>query len=659
MKMSDPLFSASATERDKVLIVDDETEILVALTDLLEDEFDILSAVSGQEALVVLADHPEISVIISDQRMRDMTGDIFLAETRSYSDAGTILLTGYAELDTVVGALNRGAITFYASKPWEPGALRAMVREAATACRTRRALAMERAMLRSLFDNLPLGLAFTDGRGRITRLNDLAALSFGRPLKDCLGHTEGELLPEPSPTTDIRSNDRQDLVRRTSSDGREHWHRISRVTLDTPVGAQGKNQTAVTMPGTGTISVLIDQDVTDLIEMEKRARQADKMQAIATLAGGIAHDFNNLLTAVLGSLELVTDLQPPTDPNVARLFTNAMDAARRGAVLTQKLLDFSRPRDLARRPVDVPKLLGQMQGLLTQSIGGGGPRAIPVRLDLPGSRLPFASTDPSLLEVALVNLCLNARDAQPKGGEIIISAREATISPDSAVVADKGDGRTSRPLSPGQYVVITVKDRGVGMSPETQARIFEPFFTTKSVGSGIGLGLPMVYGYMQRNGGDVRVVSTPGAGTSIALWLPAIHAEANSQSDSDKNNDTAPGPAGGRSILVVDDDPNVAAVTVGFLKKAGFVVMESHSGLQAIELVRQRPDIGLIIMDLLMPEMNGDECARRIAILRPDLKVLFVTGFADRAILPEHARVLPKPFTRDALLSGVEERFSA
>ncbi|MBB3883880.1 response regulator [Acetobacter oeni] len=665
--MSDPLFVARTVLRDRVLIVDDEAEILVALTDLLEDEFDILSAVSGQEALTIMADHPEISVIISDQRMRDMTGDVFLSEAGKHSDAGTILLTGYAELHTVVGALNRGVITFYAAKPWEPGSLRAMVREAAAACRTRRALATEQAILRSLFDNLPLGLAFADDMGRITRLNDLAAASLGHSVEDCLGHTEQELLSSlPSPSAD-QGNSRQDLVMRPDPSGRERWHRISRVTLagsDARVIADnGAVTPALHRSGLGTVSVLIDQDVTDLIEMEKRARQADKMQAIATLAGGIAHDFNNLLTAVLGSLELVTDLQPPTDPNVARLFTNAMDAARRGAVLTQKLLDFSRPRDLARRAVDVPVLLGQMQGLLTQSIGGGGPRAIPVRLDIPDEKLPLASTDPSLLEVALVNLCLNARDAQPKGGEIVISARDAIIRPETssnAVESSSGENKKAdRHLPPGHYVLITVTDRGIGMSPETQARIFEPFFTTKSVGSGIGLGLPMVYGYMRRNGGDVRVTSTPGAGTSVALWLPIVQSQTDLEASPRKNDSPAPDLSEARSVLVVDDDPNVAAVTVGFLQKAGFSVLESHSGAQAIRLVEKRPDIGLIIMDLLMPEMNGDECARRIAVLRPDLKILFVTGFADRAMLPKHARVLPKPFTREALLSGVEERLSA
>ncbi|NHN88075.1 response regulator [Acetobacter conturbans] len=639
--------TGAVVSRDRVLLIDDEPEILVALTDLLDREFEVLTATSGREALATLADDPGVSVIVSDQRMRDMTGDALLAQARKISDAGTILLTGFADLDTVAAALNRGAITFYAAKPWDPGSLLAMVREAASACRTRQELATERALLRSLFDGLPLGLALVDETGRIMRLNERAALAFGRSVSDCLTLTEGEILQDLGSDTPSEQpeEDRPPVIRRVDGNGHEHWHRISRVPLTAPAerGAQR------------AVSVLIDQDVTDLIEMEKRARQADKMQAIGTLAGGIAHDFNNLLTAVLGSLELVQDLQPPVDPNISRLFTNAMDAARRGAVLTQKLLDFSRPRDLARRAVDIPQLLGQMQGLLAQSIGGGGPRAIPVRLELPAGILLQASTDPSLLEVALVNLCLNARDAQPKGGEIIISARAETLEP----VSHGGTpiiGRSGRPLAPGRYVVISVTDRGVGMTVETQARIFEPFFTTKAVGSGIGLGLPMVYGFVQRNGGDVRVSSAPGAGTSIELWLPAVDAQGRvgPVSAGQTAQHHAPG-SQQRSILVVDDDPNVAAVTVGFLSRAGFKVLECHNGSQALDLVRDRPDIGLVVMDLLMPEMNGDECARRISVLRPDLGVIFVTGFADRAILPPDAHVLAKPFTREALLSGVEE----
>ncbi|MBV1836498.1 response regulator [Acetobacter estunensis] len=627
-----PSHHSASGPRGTILLVDDEAEILVALTDLLEDEFSILTATSAAEAFALLQEHPDTAVIVSDQRMRDMTGDVFLAQARQMSDAGTILLTGYADLDTVAGALNRGAITFCATKPWDPGSLRAMVREAANACRMRRTLATEQALMRSLFDNLPMGLAITDAQGRITRLNGLAAASYGRPMENCLGHTEAELLPgETQRASALSGVSEPILVARPDADGQERWHRISRVALSGD-GAEARPPE--------TLSVLIDQDVTDLMDMERRARQADKMQAIGTLAGGIAHDFNNLLTAILGSLELVTDLQPPTDPNVARLFTNAMDAARRGAVLTQKLLDFSRPRDLSRRPVDVPELLVQMQGLLAQSIGGGGSRATPVHLKLPETPLPRASTDPSLLEVALVNLCLNARDAQPQGGDITISAHAAILS--DKKTEKRVVGRSGRPLPAGTYVVVSVTDHGVGMSEEVQSRIFEPFFTTKTVGSGIGLGLPMVYGFVQRNGGDVCVSSTPGKGTSIELWLPAVvssNAPVKEPVVARKPDEYL------RSILVVDDEPAVAAVTVGFLSRAGFRVLECHGGAQAVELVRTRPDIGLVVMDLLMPGMNGDECARRIGTLRPDLPVIFVTGFADRAILPPDARVLAKPFT--------------
>lgn len=657
-----------AAARERVLLVDDEPEILVALSDLLEDEFEIVRATSAREALALIAERSDFAVVVSDQRMRDMTGDVFLAEARTMSDAAAILLTGYADLETVASALNRGSITFYAAKPWEPDGLRAMVREAAAACRTRRMLATEREILRSLFDNLPVGLAFKDEEGRFTRLNALAARALGRSQKECLGRREEDFTPSGVPVLGDRTSsgdsEAPELVARRDASGRPRWHRVTRVAL-----GGGRAGSPSGEDGVSEISVLIDQDVTDLMEMERRLRQADKMQAIGTLAGGIAHDFNNLLTAILGSLELVSDLSPDLDARAARLFGNAMDAARRGATLTQKLLDFSRPRDLARQSVDVPKLLEQMQGLLTQSVGGGGKRMTPVHVASAPAGLPAASTDPALLEVALVNLCLNARDAQPNGGEILISTREAMVrapeagmghaSSNSAGSAAKGqeppETQSGQPLAPGRYVIVTVSDRGVGMSPETQTRIFEPFFTTKAVGGGIGLGLSMIYGFMQRNQGGVRVNSAPGQGSSIELWLPAVEISSSGvRGDAAKDVNASSKRGGGRSVLVVDDDESVASVTSSFLSKAGFDVIECHSGAEAIDLTTQRPEIGLVVMDLLMPQMNGDECARRIAEIRHDLKILFVTGFADRARLPTGAKVIAKPFTRDALLSGID-----
>lgn len=635
--------SVGSADRPVVLIVDDEPEILTALNDSLGEEFDVIEASSGRQALDLLVQKNDVAVIISDQKMRGMSGDEFLVEARKLTDAGTILLTGYADFNTVVSAMNRGSVMFYVAKPWVPAGLRGMVREAAAAFHTRRELVTERALLKGVFDNLPVGLAFCDSDDRIIRLNTHAADSLGHSVEECLGHREIDLVTgarhdvaeEADPEFQLQGKVSR-LFRFSDSEGVERWHRLTRTRLPDASGQEVG------------LSVLIDQDVSDLMEMEQRLRQADKMQAIGTLAGGIAHDFNNLLTAIIGSLDLATDMAPSMDPAVSRLLENAVTAARRGALLTRKLLDFSRPRDVSRRPVNVPDLLLQIQGLLTQAVshrGRKGQSDIVVELMPFPEDLPHASTDPAQLELALINLCMNAREAQPDGGEITISVARGVIK----------DAEPGALLKTGDYLVLTVRDRGVGMSQDMLSRIFEPFFTTKAMGGGIGLGLPMIYGFVRRNGGDVRVSSRPGAGTKFELWLPAAEEGLQMPTKTSDIVEDIAHEGGRKAILVVDDDQAVGAVTEGFLVRAGLNVVRCDSGQKALDIVQERSDIGFVVMDLLMPGMNGDECARRMSEIRSDLKILFVTGFADRAVLPAGARVIGKPFTKDVLLTGLRE----
>ncbi len=420
--------------------------------------------------------------------------------------------------------------------------------------------------------------------------------------------------------------------------------------------------------GLKNYSILIDRDVTDLLAMEQRLRQAEKMQAIGTLAGGIAHDFNNLLTAILGSLELVMDLEPPKEPGVARLFHNALEAARRGGALTQKLLDFSRPRHLACQQVDLRKLMASLQSFMSQGkvpdeiqavLGAEGgyssSRISTVQFELPDAPLPVVWTDATQLELAVFNLCVNALDAQPEGGATTVSVRQAARPLGLVSTTHNGEA----------WVVVQVMDRGVGMTEEMQARIFDPFFTTKGIGQGTGLGLSMIYGFISHCGGEVRVESVPGGGTSIELWLPAMAEErpavpsltpARVQAASPQK---LPPVQQGETILVVDDEPGVRAVTAGFLRRAGYAVLESASGAEALGVIADKPDIALVVMDVMMPGMNGDEVARRLHTVRPELPVLFVTGYADLASLPEGVTVLHKPYTRDALLGDVRAMLAA
>ncbi|WP_406238552.1 response regulator [Acetobacter orientalis] len=656
-----------------VLVVDDEPEILVALTDLLEETYTVLSASSGEQGLKLLEQQPDVAVIISDQRMPNMTGDAFLAQARQLSSAGAVLLTGYADISAVEAALNRGQISFFAYKPWDGETLLSMVAQAARRYELEKELACEQRLLRGLLDNLPFGLAFKDEKGRFIRVNAQMAQQLGTSVQDCLGQTEEELvegerlasLQDAKAVLASGGRDQQ-VLKLSDAKGYARWHDLTRIKLGN--GSDG-SVTSRAMPDVADYSILIDRDVTDLLNLEQRLRQAQKMQAIGTLAGGIAHDFNNLLTAIMGSLELVQDIEPPKEAGVSRLFNNALEAARRGGVLTQKLLDFSRPRHLSCQQVDVVSLLKDLEGFMmhgkvpsdlqdalgADSLEAAG-RMSGVQFNLPEDPLPVVWTDAIQLELAVFNLCVNAQDAQPDDGVISVSVRKSA----------RLLGRTSSGAPGEAWVVVQVMDTGVGMTEEMQARIFDPFFTTKDMGQGTGMGLSMIYGFINHCGGEVRVDSVPGGGTSIELWLPAM--AATNQPVPEKIV-AAPKPVEprvvlpvlepGNTILVVDDEPGVRAVTAGFLRRAGYKVLEAASGMEALQKVDDSPEIALVVMDVMMPGMNGNEAARHIQVKKPHLPVLFVTGYTDLGLLPAGVTVLHKPYTRDALLADVRAMLAA
>ncbi|MBB2200308.1 response regulator [Gluconacetobacter tumulisoli] len=633
------------TDRPVVLLVDDEPEILVALTDLLEDAFTILSTTSPVEALDILARRRDVDVIVSDQRMPEMGGDVMLARARAFCDAQAILLTGYADIGAVAAALNQGRISFYSHKPWDADALRAMIVQAAQHHRLEAELGTERMLLRGLLQNLRSGLGFKDPDGRFIRINRQAAAFFGRDEAACLGQREEDLC-DPALLPGLRAAEV-----RLAAEGRDE----EVIAFPDAAGVTWREFTRAQLgggdPRQGGYSVVINRDITQQREMEARLRQAEKMQALGTMAGGIAHDFNNLLTAVMGSLELASDMGPELDQGTARLLDNAMAAARRGADLTRRLLNFSRPRDLSLQPVDVNALLRGLHDLLMQGVTSrrgreGGPGRVPFDIRMDGlardGTLPPVRTDAGQLELALLNLCINASDAMPDGGTITLSTAQAHMD----AVAAGGD------LEPGDYVVVSVTDQGTGMPPETLARIFEPFFTTKDVGRGTGLGLSMIYGFVRHAGGDVRVTSAPGQGTRVDLYLPVHHCPAAGLAVPEEERPArASHPM---RVLVVDDEAGVRAVTAGFLRTMGHDVTEAEGGAEAlarVEASAEGPD--LVVMDVMMPEMGGEEAARRIHALRPDLRVLFLTGYADDGSLPGNALVLRKPFTQVELAGHV------
>ncbi|BBK42522.1 histidine kinase [Allostella vacuolata] len=362
--------------------------------------------------------------------------------------------------------------------------------------------------------------------------------------------------------------------------------------------------------------------------------QAQKMDALGQLTGGVAHDFNNLLMAILGSLELV-QRRLPDDPRIRALIDNAVQGARRGASLTQRLLAFARRQELRLEPVDLPLLVHGMTDLLQRSLGP----ALPIEARFP-LMLPPVMADPNQLELALLNLMVNARDAMPGGGSIVVGAREAEAMPGS-------------PPGERRHVCLWVRDVGIGMDEATLARAAEPFFTTKGVGKGTGLGLAMVHGLAEQLGGRLVLKSRLGEGTTAELWLPAAAAASPPAPGPAASPGASPPTGPALTVLAVDDDGLVLTNTAAMLEDLGHRVLRAASGDQALAILRGGDAVDLVVTDHAMPEMTGAQLAEAIAADWPGLPILLTTGFAE---LPPTATPLPrlaKPFTQQELAQAV------
>ena len=370
--------------------------------------------------------------------------------------------------------------------------------------------------------------------------------------------------------------------------------------------------------------------------------QSQKMDAIGQLTGGVAHDFNNLLMATLSSLELLRK-RLPDDPQASRLLDNAMEAARRGASLTQRMLAFARRQDLKPSEVDSPALVQGMADLIKRSLGPS--ISIDVRFPL---RLPSVIVDVNQLEMALLNLVVNARDAMPDGGSIMIAAKEH-------VVGEGGNGG----LRPGQYASLSVIDEGTGMDAGTLARAMEPFFTTKGIGKGTGLGLSMIHGLAEQSGGGFTIESEPGKGTTATLWLPAADAVRVAPT-AIVTEPTNPPQTRLLTVLAVDDDALVLMNTVALLEDLGHKVFEAWSGEEAIEIFEREPDIDLIVTDQAMPNMTGVELTELVLARRPDLPIILATGYGELPPPGANQAVfrLGKPFGQADLARAVAQALS-
>ncbi|MGC2282604.1 MAG: PAS domain S-box protein [Candidatus Acidiferrales bacterium] len=390
-------------------------------------------------------------------------------------------------------------------------------------------------------------------------------------------------------------------------------------------------------------------DITDRKQLEEQLRQAQKMEAVGRLAGGIAHDFNNLLMVIQGYADLMTERLAEGDP-LRRNAEQIQTASQRATSLTRQLLAFSRKQMLAPKVLNVQSVVVDMEKILRRLIGED--------IQLETSSVPdlgLIKADRSQIEQVIMNLAVNARDAMPEGGRLTIETANVEL--------DKAAAHPPAVLSPGKYVMLAVTDNGCGMDAETQAHIFEPFFTTKEKGKGTGLGLATVYGIVKQSGGYVWVYTEPGRGTSFKVYLPRIEDEQTARGRDGKS-DAQELPRGSETVLLVEDEKGVRELAREYLELTGYTVIAAEDGHTALELAAMHVGpIQLLMTDVVMPGISGRELAGRVKTIRPEIKVLFMSGYTDQAvvhhgILDTDAALLQKPFTMAALAAKLREILS-
>jgi signal transduction histidine kinase len=430
------------------------------------------------------------------------------------------------------------------------------------------------------------------------------------------------------------------------------------------------------------------QCITERKLLERKFMQAQKMEAVGQLTGGVAHDFNNLLMVVLGNLQLVEQLVK-NDERVAKRIRAAYEAAEKGSELTKRMLAFSRQQTLQNRDVNVNTLLSRMHDILGHAIGA----AATLKVILAEDVWPIRA-DATMLETAILNLCINARDAmKPKGGDITIETFNRTL--DAEAAADMED------VPPGDYVEIAVTDTGCGIPAENIEKVFQPFFTTKGPEAGSGLGLSMIYGFVKQSGGHIKIYSEVGHGTTMRIYLPRLRSAADgapapdpqaappvqsvaagpAMAGAETADDAAlpvhpapaaiePAPASRAprktTVLVVEDNPSVRDVAAAMIEDMGYDVIIASSGAEGLQAIRNRPEINLVLSDVIMAGgMNGPEMAQKALSVRPELKVLFMSGYAPGSLrqmqqeLPNAIDLVNKPFTRNDLTEKVKRALVA
>jgi len=489
--------------------------------------------------------------------------------------------------------------------------------------RSEAAVRAQQSTVRAVFDSSFDGIFVLDDARRYVELNDAAAAFHGRPREQVLGSSLDELLPAGEP-----------------ADADERWQAflaggavVGEARIERPDGTSVDVEYSARPHFRPGLSIAFVRDVTERRRLEERLQAAQRLESMGRLAGGVAHDFNNLLTAITGYTDLAID-RASHDPALVQDLSEIQRAADRAADLTRQLLAFGRRQVLSPQPLDLEAVVTDVEPMLRRLLGSSV--GVEVRHE-PSTPPVFA--DPGQLEQVVVNLAMNARDAMPDGGTLTIATRPTT--------------RDGRP-----FAALQVSDSGVGMSADTRARAFEPFFTTRP--DGVGLGLASVYGIVAQSNGSVEVTSEPGRGSTFTIVLPA--------SDVAAAEPAAPDPdeaaAGSETVLLVEDEDVLRSLAVRVLEEQGYRVLACASGSEAIDVAETHDgEIHVLLTDVVMPGLRGHEVADRIAATRPDIRIVYMSGYADETLLARAAEArssfLEKPFSSSALTRKLREALAA
>jgi PAS domain S-box-containing protein len=655
-----PPAEAEAIERPRVLVVDDDERNLLAIRTVLEDLGEIVEAKSGEEALRHLL-KGEFAVILLDVYMPGIDGyetaQMIRAREQTKRIPIVFLSAVNKETEHLIRGYAMGAVD-YVFKPVDSVVLRskvavfvdlfAMTKEIQRKARAEQALLDANLKVNAERLRVEQELRLAEQRqGAI--LQSLPMVLYLEPLdtsprwpayvsgdlKALTGYDHAHVAQNPTLWIERLHDEDRDKVL-SALEAREESGRFSveyRWQCEDGSWKHFHDQNVLLRDDAGApveyAGTLLD--VTDRKELEMQLVQARKMDAIGKLTGGIAHDFNNLLAAVLGGLGLIERRLPLQEEHL-KILAMTRRAAEQGSELVGRLLAFARRQQLEPACVEIGALSVAVSDLLTHTLGGLVELEWEVRDGIWG-----AFADQSQLELALMNLIINARDAMPDGGTISVDAENRTV----AAGAQRG-------LAAGDYVVLTVADSGCGISPEMLEQVMEPFFTTKDVGKGTGLGLSMVYGFARQSGGAFRIDSTIGIGTRAEIWLPKAPEEALAKV-ADLDGENAQAALRPLRILLVDDHEGVRATTAALLKDLGHAVIEACDGPEVFARLADAPDCcDLLITDYAMPHVSGADVIHHARGLRPGLPSIIITGYADAGSIarrPEDVLVLPKPFT--------------